>query len=467
MTDDPSSPPNDSAGTRQDVPDASSPTRLVMPRSVAGTAAPAPGAPPPTQRHLLRNRYLLEQLIGQGAMGEVWRARDRLAEEAADRNPYVAIKLLNMDLDRSPEAAKALYVEASRAQKLAHPNIATVYLFDQDERTRQVFMVMELLEGKPLDRVISEVVDSGLRPREALPLIRDMAAGLGYAHRNGLVHSDIKPSNIFVTREGTAKVLDFGIARVVQVAAAEAQPWADDSVFTGYTASYASPEAIRTKEPLPADDVFSLGLVAYQLLTGYHPFDGRPSTEAVEAGLRPKPIKGLKRREWAAIEKSLAFERTNRFADAGAFARALEGASRLYQAFAGLAALSLVAAGVFWYRGYQATQPAVPLEQLSAQTQAQVRDALREGDESLRYLESSGDITASADAAQFFAEAYALHVRDPDAVAGLEKAANLAIAWYRKQGDRAMAADELRKFQAKSEFYRTYRPLQQAIDESE
>src|SRR5690606_38404088 len=97
-------------------------------------------------------RYVLEDPIGQGAMGQVWRARDQLAEEARARNPYVAVKVLNSDFEGHAEAFVAMHREASRAHALAHPNIVTVYIFDRDERSGRAFIAMELLEGQPLDR---------------------------------------------------------------------------------------------------------------------------------------------------------------------------------------------------------------------------------------------------------------------------------------------------------------------------
>ena len=413
---------------------------------------------------MLRARYTLLNLLGQGAMGEVWRAQDRFASDAGDRNPFLAIKLLNRELEFKADAIVALHREASRAQRLAHPNVCTTYAYDFDENTGQSFIAMELLEGRTLDDVIRDARSRGGLPvKEAMPLIRGMAEGLAYAHRKSIVHSDFKPSNVFITADGIAKVMDFGIARMARAKEAEPSvPHHDDSIFTGYTAGYAAQEAIRKESPDPADDVYSLGLVAYELMSGEHPFGRQPATDAAAAGLAPAPIRGLGHREWLVIRKALAFERVGRWPDASAFLKALQGRQQINAALSVAAVLLLVVASGLGYRNYQQNRPAVPFEDLPTDIQRRVSDALRQGQESLAYVERTGDISASADAAQYFADAYSLHPRDTDAVAGLEEAADRAIRWYRDKGDRS-AAEQLRTFEARSPYYRTYRPLQEAI----
>ena len=143
----------------------------------------------------LKGRFVLERVVGRGGMGVVYKARDLRKVEAQDRDPFVAIKVLNDDFRRHPESLKALQREARKAQTLAHPNIATVFDFDRDGAT--VYIQMEFLDGEPLDKLTKRT--SGLPYAEAYPLIAGMGRALSYAHGKGIVHSDFKPGNCFVT----------------------------------------------------------------------------------------------------------------------------------------------------------------------------------------------------------------------------------------------------------------------------
>jgi len=442
----------------------------LTPHEQTRQAARAPNIPfGPGYR--LRGRYELAEMIGQGAMGQVWRAKDLLGEEARDRNPYVAVKVLNSDFEGRPDAFIALHREASRAQKLAHPNIVTVHVFDRDEESGRAFVAMELLEGRPLDRVIRQAGVGGLPRGEAMPIIRGMAEGLSYAHRKGIVHSDFKPANVFVTSDGTPKILDFGIARAVQVASAVAGVPApdslrdhdDDSGFQGYTVNYAAPEALSGAPPSTSEDVFALGIVAYELVSGSHPFKRMSALEAQAAAIQRPALRGLKRRETNAIDKALSYDPARRFANAGAFLRQLQGIPIIQQALVAAVGVLVIAAGILWYRSYLDSLPNVPFEQLPPQVQRDFLDKVRQGNESLDYLRRTHDITASADAAQYFADAYRLHEKDPRAVSGLAAAADYAIDWYRKLPDQHEARGELERFRAKSDYYEGYGPLKKAI----
>jgi serine/threonine protein kinase len=448
-------------------------TQGAAPAEAAGDVTRVRGTPAPAasllgEGYRLRGRYVLDRLIGQGAMGQVWRAKDLLGEEARDRNPYVAVKVLNADFEGHSDAFVAMHREASRAQKLAHPNIVTVHVFDRDDVSGRAFIAMELLEGRPLDRLIRESGAGGMPRSQALPIIRGMAEGLAYAHRKGIVHCDFKPANVFLTSEGTPKILDFGIARAVKAAAGEAAgdappEEADDAGFQGYTPSYAAPEALSGQPASTPEDVFALGLVAFELVSGVHPFRRMAALDAQKAGIEPPPLKGLNRRETRAIESALAFDAARRPQDAGAFLRRLQGMPAIQKGLLAAVAVLLLTAGGLEYRSYLQSLPAVPLSSLPLAVQQQFHEQIHQGEASLAYLRSSGDITASADAAVYFAEAYRLHPKDPDAVRGLEAAAGYAIGWYAKLPDRAEALRQLRLFRAKSPFYAGYRPLQRAI----
>ena len=161
---------------------------------------------------IIKDRFVLEKRLGEGGMGVVFKARDLRKEEARDRDPYVAIKFLNSEFRRHPEAFMALQRETRRAQALAHPNVVTVHDFDRDGTL--IYMTMEFLEGEPLDRFIQRH-PQGLRFKEAWPIIEGCSRALAYAHEQGVVHADFKPGNVFVAGERKVKVLDFGIARAV------------------------------------------------------------------------------------------------------------------------------------------------------------------------------------------------------------------------------------------------------------
>jgi hypothetical protein len=143
--------------------------------------------------------------------------------------------------------------------------------------------------------------------------------------------------------------------------------------------------------------------------------------------------------------------------------RQLQGVPFIQKALVAVVCLLVLAAGGLWYRGYRESLPNEPLEQLPAQVQRDFLDKVRQGNESLEYLKRTHDITASADAAQYFADAYRLHAKDPQAVSGLRAAAAYAIDWYGKFPDRAQARTQLERFAGKSDYYERYAPLQKAI----
>ena len=247
-------------------------------------------------------------------MGIVYKGRDLLKVEARDRNPYVAIKVLREDFKKRDDAFIMLQREASRQQRLAHPNIVTVYDFDRTGDT--IFISMELLEGTPLDIFLnSDGREHGVPYAEAIHLIEGMCAALMYAHEHGIVHADFKPSNCFVMQGGKVKVLDFGIARAMR---RPNQSDGDVTVYDGrllgaMTPAYASPEmAEESADPDPRDDIYGLACVCYELLTGNHPFDRLSAIVARGRKLAPKPVPSLSARQNRALAHALAFDRAAR-----------------------------------------------------------------------------------------------------------------------------------------------------------
>ena len=285
---------------------------------------------------ILKDRFNLVSVLGEGGMGMVYKAIDMLKVEAKDMNPYVAIKVLSENFKEHPDAFISLQRETSKAQKLAHPNIATVYDFDRDKET--VYMTMELLEGKPLDEYIKSMPKEGLTEEEALEIVTGLGEGLAYAHANGLVHSDFKPGNAFILYDGPVKVIDFGIARAAGGAAQDPAPDHDPSrtgletnlnpaptdntasastdfdagTLGALTPAYATVEMFEGKEPAPSDDIYALACVAVQLLTGKHPFKKRTAPKAKELGMKPPVIDGFTKRQQRALDKALEFTRDKR-----------------------------------------------------------------------------------------------------------------------------------------------------------
>ena len=221
---------------------------------------------------LLKNRFVLERVLGAGGMGVVYKAKDLLKVEAQDRDPYVAIKVLGDEFKSHPEAFIALQRESRKTQRIAHPNIVNVHDFDKDGDT--VFMTMEYLEGTPLDKLIKQYRGVGLPREQAWQILEGVCAALSHAHEQRLIHSDLKPGNIFVTHSGLAKVFDFGIARAVAKAEqGDVTEVEDKTVFDAgnlgaLTPAYASLEMLEGDPPDVRDDIYALGCITYELFAG-------------------------------------------------------------------------------------------------------------------------------------------------------------------------------------------------------
>ena len=306
---------------------------------------------------VVKSRFLLEQRLGEGGMGVVFKARDQRKEEAHDRDPYVAIKFLNAEFRRHPEALMALQREARRAQALAHPNIITVHDFDRDGAL--IYMTMEFLDGEPLDRFIQRH-PQGLRFKEAWPIIEGCSRALAYAHEQGVIHADFKPGNVFVVGARRVKVLDFGIARAVQQHGADASHGTrfDAGSLGALTPAYASPEMLLGEQPDPRDDVYALACVSYELLAGRHPFNGATAVKAAHDGLQVKRTPGMSRRQHRALVRGLAFRQADRSKSVEAFLDEIAGplgarGRSLRQALLSTTAtafiVAAIAGGAWWY----------------------------------------------------------------------------------------------------------------------
>ena len=208
---------------------------------------------------LLLGRYEIIEKIGEGGMAVVYKAKDRLL------NRYVAIKILRPEFVKDEQFVENFRKESQAAAGLSHPNIVNVY--DVGKEGNIHFIVMELIDGKPLSQVIDE--KGILDYKEAISIARQVASALSLAHKNQIIHRDVKPHNILITSTGTAKLADFGIARAVSKASI-----AEGSEKIMGSVHYFSPEQARGAYVDERSDIYSLGIVLYEMLTGKVPFDG-------------------------------------------------------------------------------------------------------------------------------------------------------------------------------------------------
>lgn len=340
----------------------------------------------------LKNRFVLQKKIGSGGMGSIFLAKDKRKEELRDRDSLVVIKVLKDELHDNFDAVVSLQREAKKSQALSHPNIVTVYDFDREDNT--FFINMEYLQGESLDRFIGRNAFRQEKQVQILQYIEYMARGLAYAHQEGFVHADFKPANVYLTEQGQIKILDFGIAQAVRSNIASQK--GDDTVFDpmslgAMTPNYASLEMLENERPVFADDVYALACVAYEMLTGRHPYviDGKKvnAKDAQEKGMLVEPIKGLTRRQMHAIQKGLAFKRENRFADAGEFIDAIKPRVKIKQSILALIAVLSVTVFVSWYMLAAKSDAVIGFDDLPP-SMAEIVTTIKSGDE----IFESGDI---------------------------------------------------------------------------
>jgi serine/threonine protein kinase len=292
----------------------------------------------------LNGRFVLEECLGVGGMGTVFKALDLRKLEASDRKPHIAIKILNVQFRGHPKSLIALQREAKKAQALAHANIVTVYDFDRDGSL--VYLTMEYLSGKPLSQIFKTPSYAGMSLAQALPIIKGMGNALAYAHERGLVHCDFKPANVFLTDSGQVKVIDFGIARAFEKPGEQSDATIFDAgSLGGMTPAYASPEMLERLEPDPRDDVYALACITYELLTGRHPFDRMSATQARAAGRRPQRPNSVGLGQWRALRAALSFDRKTRTPTVAQFLQGMSG-ERRRAVFVALVATSAVVGAI-------------------------------------------------------------------------------------------------------------------------
>ena len=260
-------------------------------------------------------RYELLAELGKGAMGVVYRANDPLLDR------LVAIKTVNMSLDpqEMAEYDERFYQEAKAAGSLNHPNIVTIY--DIGKSGNVAYMAMEFLQGEELRSLLS--TGKPLGAARAVDISAQVAEGLAYAHQHGVVHRDIKPANIMLAVTGLAKITDFGIARM-----RSAQVKTETGIVLG-SPRYMSPEQVAGKRAEPRSDIFSLGVILYEMLAGKPPFSGEDVTSVMFQimNLVPPPPSSINMRVPEVLDfivaKSIAKSIDDRYSSAEEFARDL------------------------------------------------------------------------------------------------------------------------------------------------
>ncbi len=265
-------------------------------------------------------RYVIQSEIGRGSMGVVYKARD----PEIDRP--IALKVLRHDRVGDEDMVRRFFREAKAAGRLSHPNIVVIYDVGQDHGT--VFIAMELVQGEGLEKIMKT---GPVDPGKALELCRQVALALDYAHKQGIVHRDVKPSNIIITPGDQVKITDFGIARIQDTPSSEQTQIGS---ILG-TPAYMSPEQVRGERVDGRSDIFSLGTILYEMLCGEKPFKGSNIVEIFQAiaSREPSPPsipnRELPRELKEVVLKALAKDPSERFQTGAEFAQALERCFRL------------------------------------------------------------------------------------------------------------------------------------------
>jgi serine/threonine protein kinase len=381
----------------------------------------------------IKERFIIQKVLGQGGMGMVCQALDLRRVEADDDEPFIAIKLLSEDFEQHPSAFKSLQRETRKTQTLAHPNIITVFDFDRDEDT--VFMTMEELDGYPLDAIIKGTTDVELDPKSALKIVREIALALEYAHSKGIVHSDLKPGNIFYTKTGQTKVLDFGIARALNSELYKDN--FDAGELNALTPRYASLEMFENDDPDPRDDIYALGIIAGELLGGGHPYLGKKATQAHAGNLKPEFDKSLGVLYKKAITKAVALKRADRTQSASQFLSSLnwaeKGARRLMAGI--VVAVLLVIGNAFLI---ESVDTRVPLTDLPAADQQSVMENIAEADTALKFQDYNGALI-------YLERVYELHPSNED----VEDRSHKILSVFQEQLENRKGDADYREFMSK------------------
>lgn len=279
-------------------------------------------------------RYKLERLLGQGGMGQVWQVTDLATQAALGHSEKLALKILPPQFTQSSLHTRLLIEEASLVRKLAHEHIVRVYDWGRDPATNSYFIMMEYLDGEDLDSYLRK--HQRCSWPQVLQMLLPVAHALHYAwDKHKLVHRDLKPGNLFLTRQGQVKLLDFGIsARLVQLQSqtgAHTAGLASDRPPHAGTAGYRAPEAgHQHTQYTPALDVYAMAIMIYQLLEGVLPF-GEYSHPQQAQPQQLKQASALNGRQWRVLQSGFAFSASQRPESALALLEAMVAATQQQQ----------------------------------------------------------------------------------------------------------------------------------------
>ncbi|MDD1009047.1 serine/threonine protein kinase [Pseudomonas shahriarae] len=260
---------------------------------------------------VLAGRYRLERLLGAGGMGAVYRARDLLHEQFGDPDPYIALKILSEEFAESPDASALLYSEFALTRRLRHDNVVRAHTFEVDTDCQRAFITMEYMRGLTLDKLLCER-PLGLPWKELRDIVLPLLDTLAYAHRRGVLHGDMKPSNVMLSEDGL-RLFDFGLGQAEE-GTLPGLPHLSRERFNAWTPGYAAPELLEGQPLSASADVYGLACVIYELASGKHPFRRLPSTQARDEHLERElhAPANLPQHGWPALRTALSFDPAER-----------------------------------------------------------------------------------------------------------------------------------------------------------